>query len=102
MRVDAEGFGNSLVNLRHPRSIVGLTNDGNWIFMVIDGRNGLHASGATLMEAAELLSSMNMAYALNLDGGGSSELWIDGKLYNSPSGGKERPVSYGIGARSVR
>ena len=49
----------------------------NWIFMVIDGRNGLHASGATLMEAAELLSSMNMAYALNLDGGGSSELWID-------------------------
>ena len=102
VRVDAEGFASSLVNLRHPRSIVGLTNDGRWIFMVIDGRNGLHASGATLAEAAELLSSMDMAYALNLDGGGSSELWIDGRLYNSPSGGRERPVSYGIGARSVR
>ena len=102
VRLDAEGFGNSLVNLRHPRSIVGLTNDGSWIFMVIDGRNGLHASGATLAEAAELLSSLDMAYALNLDGGGSSELWIDGRLYNSPSEGKERPVSYGIGARSVR
>lgn len=102
VRVDAEGFGNSLVSLRHPRSIVGLTNDGKWVFMVIDGRNGLHAAGATLSEAAELLSSMNMAYALNLDGGGSSELWIDGKLYNAPSEGRERPVSYGIGARSVR
>ena len=102
VRLDAEGFGNSLVNLRHPRSIVGLTNDGSWIFMVIDGRNGLHASGATLAEAAELLSSLDMAYALNLDGGGSSELWIDGRLYNSPSEGRERPVSYGIGARSVR
>ena len=102
VRVGAEGFANSLVNLRHPRSIVGLTNDGRWIFMVIDGRNGLHASGATLTEAAELLSSLDMAYALNLDGGGSSELWIDGRLYNSPSEGRERPVSYGIGARSVR
>ena len=102
VRVDAEGFASSLVNLRHPRSIVGLTNDGRWIFMVIDGRNGLHASGATLAEAAELLSSMDMAYALNLDGGGSSELWLDGRLYNSPSEGRERPVSYGIGARSVR
>ena len=102
VRVDAEGFGNSLVALRHPRSIVGLTNEGKWFFMVIDGRNGLHASGATLAEAAELLSSMDMAYALNLDGGGSSELWVDGRLYNVPSEGRERPVSYGIGARSVR
>ena len=102
VQVDAEGFGNSLVSLRHPRSIVGLTNDGRWIFMVIDGRNGLHASGATLAEAAELLSSMDMAYALNLDGGGSSELWVDGRLWNAPSEGRERPVSYGIGARSAR
>ena len=99
---NAEGFGNSLVNLRHPRSIVGLTHEGKWVFMVIDGRNGLHAAGATLAEAAELLRSMDLAYALNLDGGGSSELWLDGRLWNAPSEGKERPVSYGIGARAVR
>ncbi|MDO4786783.1 MAG: phosphodiester glycosidase family protein [Fretibacterium sp.] len=102
VRVDAEGFGNSLVSLRHPRSVVGLTEDGRWFFMVIDGRNGLHASGATLEEAAEILSAHDVAYALNLDGGGSSEILIDGKLYNAPSEGRERPVSNGIGARNKK
>lgn len=98
---DTEGFGKSLVSLRHPRSLIGLTNEGQWIFMVIDGRSGLHAVGATLAEAAELLNSMNMAYVLNLDGGGSSALWVEGRLWNVPSEGRERPVSYGIGARST-
>ena len=45
---------------------------------------------------------MDLAYALNLDGGGSSELWLDGRLWNAPSEGKERPVSYGIGAQAIR
>ena len=37
--------------------------------------------------------------ALNLDGGGSTELIVNGKLYNSPSEGRERSISYGLGVR---
>ena len=39
-----------------------------------------------------------MVYALNLDGGGSTEIIIDGKIYNIPSDGYERRISYGLGA----
>ncbi|MCR4818208.1 MAG: phosphodiester glycosidase family protein [Fretibacterium sp.] len=98
-RRDSEGFGSSILSARHPRSVVGLTEEGEWFFLVVDGRNGLHASGATMAELTELLQSCGAFCALNLDGGGSTELIINGKLYNSPSEGKERSISYGLGVR---
>ncbi|MBQ7577934.1 MAG: phosphodiester glycosidase family protein [Synergistaceae bacterium] len=92
-----EGFNNSLISARHPRSAVGLNQDGQWVFMVVDGRNGLHSSGATISELAEIMRAQRVLYALNLDGGGSSEIIINGKIYNSPSEGKERIISYALG-----
>ncbi|NLL36992.1 MAG: phosphodiester glycosidase family protein [Fretibacterium sp.] len=100
VRIEDEGFDTSLVRLRHPRSVVGLTKEGEWFFLVIDGRNGLHSVGASLAETAEFLKSRGVSYALNLDGGGSSELWVGGRLYNAPSDGWERPISNGLGARA--
>ena len=41
-----------------------------------------------------------VVYALNLDGGGSSEMIYRNRIVNLPSEGKERPVSYGVGVRS--
>ena len=94
-----EGFDSKMLSVRHPRSAVGITNDGFWFFIAVDGRNGLHSSGATISELTEILLSYNAAYALNLDGGGSTELIHNNKLYNFPSEGKERPIriSYGLG-----
>ena len=92
-----EGFGNSIITARHPRSVVGLTNDGQWFFFVMDGRNGLHSSGATLSELTDILRQCGASCALNLDGGGSTALIVNGRLYNFPSEGKERSVSYGLG-----
>ena len=86
-----------MISARHPRSAVGLNQDGQWVFMVVDGRNGLHSSGATISELAEIMRAQRVLYALNLDGGGSSEIIINGKIYNSPSEGKERIISYALG-----
>lgn len=96
-----EGFNSALISARHPRSAVGLNEDGQWVFVVVDGRNGLHSSGATISELTEILRSNKVLYALNLDGGGSSEIIINGKIYNLPSDGYERLISYGLGAISV-
>ena len=96
-----EGFNNSLIATRHPRSAVGLNAEGEWIFMIIDGRNGLHSSGATISELTEILREQGVLYALNLDGGGSTEIIINGKIYNSPSDGRERKISYALGVLPV-
>jgi exopolysaccharide biosynthesis protein len=96
--IEPEGFSASILNLRHPRSVMGLTEDGRWIFFVGDGRDGMHSAGFTLQEVAAILKSKGVAYALNLDGGGSSQIMAGGKIFNSPSEKRERPVSYGVGA----
>jgi exopolysaccharide biosynthesis protein len=88
------------VNARHPRSAVGLTSKGEWVFLAVDGRNGMHSSGATISELTEIMRAKNIVYALNLDGGGSTEIIIDGRIYNMPSDGYERSISYALGAIS--
>jgi hypothetical protein len=100
IRIDPEGFGTSILNLRHPRSVIGLTEGGKWIMFAGDGRDGMHSAGFTLQEAADILKAKGVAYALNLDGGGSTELLAGGRLLNSPSEKRERPISYGIGAKA--
>lgn len=93
-----ESFTGGIISARHPRSAVGLNAEGSWVFMAVDGRNGMHSSGATISELTEILRGQGMIYALNLDGGGSTEIIIDGKIYNIPSDGYERRISYGLGA----
>ena len=93
-----EGFKSAFTAARHPRSAVGINTEGKWVFMIVDGRNGMHSSGATISELTEILRSQRVTHALNLDGGGSTELIVDGKIYNIPSDGYERKISYGLGA----
>lgn len=95
-----EGFGTALISTRHPRSAVGVNEAGQWVFLIVDGRNGMHSSGATISELTEILQNLRVKYALNLDGGGSTEIIINGKIYNMPSDGFERSISYGLGVFS--
>jgi hypothetical protein len=79
---------------RHPRTAVGLRADGTWVFVVIDGRQPDLSIGMNLKDLSELLLSLGCMDALNLDGGGSSTLYYQGKVVNSPSDAtKDRPVS---------
>lgn len=82
---------------KHPRTAVGLRHDGTWVFVVVDGRQPTLSVGMNLRELSDLLLSLDCVDALNLDGGGSSTLYYQGGIANSPSDTtKERPVSDAI------
>jgi exopolysaccharide biosynthesis protein len=72
---------------------MGYTGDGYLIVMVIQGRFPGIADGATLEQEAKLLIDLGCTEALNLDGGGSSCMLINGKETIKPSDKTgERPV----------
>lgn len=80
-------------NDRHPRTAMGYTKDGKLVILVVEGRNPGIAEGASLHHLAEMLVQLNCYEALNLDGGGSSCLLINGKETIKPSDKEgERPV----------
>lgn len=89
---EAERFKPDITQGRAPRTGVGLTLDGHLLAMVVDGRQE-HSMGMTLGELAESLRALGATEALNLDGGGSSTMVIDGVVMNRPSDGRERSVS---------
>jgi exopolysaccharide biosynthesis protein len=92
LTLDEEGFFGSYLREPHPRTAAGRTADGALILMVVDGRQS-DSRGATLDELAELMLEVGAVEALNLDGGGSSTLVVDGTLVNRPTGGtSERQV----------
>lgn len=71
-------FAGKAIKDKHPRTCIGYTANNKLIIMVIEGRNA-NASGATLTEEAKLLQDLGCIEGLNLDGGGSSCLLINGK-----------------------
>jgi exopolysaccharide biosynthesis protein len=84
---------------RHPRSALALQRNKKMILLVVDGRNKL-AEGMSLPELGKVLSWLGATEAMNVDGGGSSTLYIDGKgVVNYPSDNKkfdhqgQRPVA---------
>lgn len=76
-RDDLGRFG-SFCEARHPRSLVGLCADGRRLLLVaLDGR-AEESAGATCAEAAAIMEALGAHTALNLDGGGSTTLWVRG------------------------
>ena len=73
-------------SVRHPRTGVAYDPEARrlWV-MVVDGRQGSYSSGMTLAEMTAALSATGAAEALNLDGGGSSVMVVDGRMMSRPS-----------------
>lgn len=69
---------------RGPRTAVGFDRNGDWLFLVADGRQAASV-GLTLPEAAALLGEFGAWQAMNLDGGSSTQLVATGQLINTPS-----------------
>jgi exopolysaccharide biosynthesis protein len=90
-----EKFSNSIVYGRHPRTAVGLTFDGDLIFVVADGRSK-RSAGMKLKELAYYFQRLGARHAINMDGGGSSSMIVKNKIVNKPSDGRERRISNGI------
>lgn len=78
---------------RHPRTIIGQYANDDLILIVVDGRQGDWSAGISLERLQDKLLELGVKDAYNLDGGGSSAMYFNGKLLNKPSDGKERPVS---------
>lgn len=86
-------FAGKAIDDKHPRTSMGYTADGKLIMMVIEGRFPGKAEGATLTQQAQMLKDLGCVEALNLDGGGSSCLLINGKQTITPSDKEvQRPV----------
>ena len=89
---EQEVFFNTPVDGVQPRTSIGYKKNGDLIMMVVDGRQ-VDSRGVYLKELAILMSQFDCQEALNLDGGGSSSLVVNGKLINNPIGLKsEREV----------
>ncbi len=78
---------------QHPRTGIGFSKDSTYLyFFTVDGRQE-SSSGMSLKEFADLMISHGVYQGLNLDGGGSTTMVIDGKVVNHPSDRTgERPV----------
>lgn len=80
---------------RNPRSAIGYTKDNNFIFVAVDGREG-SSIGMTLMELANFMQSIGCVGAINLDGGGSTVMYVNGRVVNKPQQTGGIPLSNAI------
>ena len=82
---DEEVFFGSTIPDIHPRTAAGYRNSGELVLLVVDGRQ-VDSRGVDLQELAILMRDLGCVEAINLDGGGSSAMVVDGKLLNRPAG----------------
>lgn len=78
-------FAGKAIDDKHPRTAMGYTAEGKLVILAIEGRRPGIAEGATLKETAQLLIELGCVEGLNLDGGGSTCLLVNGKHTVSPS-----------------
>lgn len=71
----------SLVITKHPRTSIGVINKNRIVLVTLDGRTA-EAQGMTLLKLTDLMISLGCTDAVNLDGGGSTTMWINGKPFN--------------------
>lgn len=80
----------------NPRTAVGIIEPLHYVLVVSDGRTN-KSEGLTLYELADFMRSLGVSTAYNLDGGGSSTMYFNGKVINNPTTNgksiKERSVS---------
>lgn len=87
------------VTKRHPRTCLGVISKNKMILVTVDGRFE-QADGMNLNELTDLMISLGCKEAINLDGGGSTTMWLaDQGVVNMPCDNKkfdhegERPVA---------
>jgi uncharacterized protein (TIGR03382 family) len=94
--------GDTLCTARHPRTALGFSADHNTLYLaVIDGR-ATNRIGMTCDEMIGLFQELGAADAVNMDGGGSSTMWLaSGGVLNYPSDGSQRVVGNHLAVRAA-
>lgn len=90
-----EEFGSDVAGGRAPRTAIGVNKEGKALLVVVDGRRRT-SIGYSLLELAQFMLDMGAVDAMNLDGGGSSEMIVGSQIVNQPSDGRERRLGAGI------
>lgn len=85
---------------RNPRTAVGYTKDNHLIMLTADGREGA-SIGLTLVELANLMKELGCINAMNLDGGGSTVMYVNGKIVNKPAVQGGIPLSHTLLVRKI-
>lgn len=93
----------SFVTARHNRTAIGIKPDGTIVLLIVDGRFKRESEGLSLVELIQTMRWLGCSEALNLDGGGSTTMYVkgigDNGVVNHPSDNHhydhkgERPVS---------
>jgi len=93
----------AFLTLKHARTAVCIKDASKWTFVVVEGSSALEGlkifkrAGFTMKELARFMfDRLQCQGAINLDGGGSSSMVLDGKLVNRTTFG-ERPLSDVLG-----
>lgn len=82
---------------RNPRTLAGIKENGNLLFVTIDGRAPGWSVGANFEESAKIMKSLGAIDAINLDGGGSTAMTVGNELVTRPSDATgERPIADAI------
>lgn len=97
-----EAFNKGFAEARHPRTMIGSEADGTIWLVTVDGRQPALSVGMTLVELRALARRLELVNALNLDGGGSTTMWVQGRVVNHPSDAAgPRKVSDALIVRSL-
>ncbi len=76
------------LTVRMPRNAIGYNNDKSVLMVaVVDGYQPGYSIGMTQKEVAGLFGDFGMTTAMELDGGGSAAMWLEGQLASHPSDG---------------
>ncbi len=98
INIEEERINRNFATDKHPRTAVGFDKAKTTLYLVaVDGRQPLVSIGINLYSLAEYLRELGADEAINLDGGGSTTMWIRGEVTNKPSDrGGSRTVSNSI------
>jgi len=87
-------FGNHSIQGSNPRTGIGIIAPNHFVFIVVDGRSNGYSKGMTLDQFATVFADLGCTEAYNLDGGGSSIMYFNGRVVNDPLGkNQERGTS---------
>lgn len=82
------------INDRYARTAVGILSNGHWVFVVAEENSFLDRPGLTIHELVDMLHNLGCVEALNLDGGGSSTMYLANKIINHTEGDEDE--DYGL------
>ena len=86
---------------RNPRTAIGYTKNNHLIMLTADGREN-SSIGLTLIELANLMKEFGCVNAMNLDGGGSTVMYVQGQVVNRPTSQGGIPLSHTLNITQKR